>query len=508
MSRIFLSHSSRDEADAVALKKWLTDKGWDDVFLDVDPQRGLVAGERWQDALKRAADRCEAVVFLVTPAWVVSKWCLAEFLLAKSLNKRIFGVITKPVGLEQLPLEMTSEWQVCHLVGEGTQTLVRVQHRDRDIEVAFLTEGLARLGRGLTAAGLTADHYPWPPENEPDRIPYRGLRSLDIADAAVFFGRDAQIIRGLDALRGMRANRVERLFAILGGSGSGKSSFMRAGLWPRLARDDRHFHPLPIIRPETRVLTGDQGFAAALVEARQTLGLPPGDAVQLDFKWWDNAQQPGDIMGTYLSGDAAPDVIVCVIDASQLERGLYLLFQTLQIGKPTLVALNMMDVAERRGTRIDIKELSRQLGGITVMPVVGSKGKGISELKHAVAHLIEQRTQINFDIYHPATLAIISRLEQLSSRIGLSRAEYLRVLFDVTGPAEQRYLSNAEATAKQTLDIGREELIGQFGSLTAAETASLTQTAAVIAAASSRQISTWQGRGNTRRPQEWAHGSH
>jgi hypothetical protein len=39
----------------------------------------------------------------------------------------------------------------------------------------------------------------------------------------------------------------------------------------------------------------------------QALGLPPGDAVQLDFKWWDNAQKTGDIMDTYLSGDCAPE---------------------------------------------------------------------------------------------------------------------------------------------------------------------------------------------------------
>lgn len=67
MSRIFLSHSSADELEAVALKQWLTENGWDDVFLDVDSERGLVAGERWQEALRRAADRCEAVVFVVCP---------------------------------------------------------------------------------------------------------------------------------------------------------------------------------------------------------------------------------------------------------------------------------------------------------------------------------------------------------------------------------------------------------------------------------------------------------
>ena len=187
-------------------------------------------------------------------------------------------------------------------------------------------------------------------------------------------------------------------------------------------------------------------------------------------------------------GETSPDVIVCVIDASQLERGLYLLFQTLMIGKPTLVALNMMDVVARRGTKIDLKELSTQLGGITIVPVVGSKGKGIPELKHAVAHLIEQRTKIDFDIYHPATLAAIAQLEQKSGRSGLSRAEYLRVLFDADGPAEKAYLAEATSDAKAVLVEGRAELVEQFGSLTAAETASLTQTAAAIAAAASRQL--------------------
>ena len=68
MSRIFLSHSSVDELEAVALQQWMATNGWEDVFLDIDPQRGLAAGERWQEALRRAADRCEAVVFIVTPA--------------------------------------------------------------------------------------------------------------------------------------------------------------------------------------------------------------------------------------------------------------------------------------------------------------------------------------------------------------------------------------------------------------------------------------------------------
>lgn len=51
MFRIFLSHSSIDELEAVALKEWLAQNGWDDVFVDLDLQRGLFVGKRWQEML-------------------------------------------------------------------------------------------------------------------------------------------------------------------------------------------------------------------------------------------------------------------------------------------------------------------------------------------------------------------------------------------------------------------------------------------------------------------------
>ena len=62
MSRIFLSHSSKNNDSAVALRDWLAAQGWDDVFLDLDPQRGIAAGDRWERSLngkpRCAARRC------------------------------------------------------------------------------------------------------------------------------------------------------------------------------------------------------------------------------------------------------------------------------------------------------------------------------------------------------------------------------------------------------------------------------------------------------------------
>jgi hypothetical protein len=272
MARLFISHSSADNAAAKALTLWLAEQGYDDVFLDIDPERGLVAGQRWQEALKAAADLCEAVLFLVSPAWLQSRWCLAEFLLAKSLHKSIFGLIIDPVPLDQLPAEMTAEWQLCDLVGDDRFRTFEVEVLGRSAQVEFREAGLDLLRRGLERAGLDAKHFPWPPRDEPRRAPYRGLKALEPQDAAIFFGRDAWIVRGLDRIRGAADRGVEKMLVILGASGSGKSSFLRAGLWPRLLRDDLNFLPLPIVRPQTAVITGSTGLAASLAGAFKRLG--------------------------------------------------------------------------------------------------------------------------------------------------------------------------------------------------------------------------------------------
>jgi hypothetical protein len=121
-----------------------------------------------------------------------------------------------------------------------------------------------RLKRGLEKAGLDARFFPWPPEREPDRAPYRGLKSQEADDAAIFFGRDAPIVDAIDRLRGLRAGASPRLMAILGASGAGKSSFLRAGLLPRLNRDYAQFIPLPVVRPGRAALTGETGLVNAL----------------------------------------------------------------------------------------------------------------------------------------------------------------------------------------------------------------------------------------------------
>src|SRR6185312_12300116 len=269
MSRIFLSHSSLDTREAVALKHWLAEQDpplANEIFLDVDPSSGLQTGTRWKDALRRANARCEAVICLLSPNWEASQECRVEYRTAENLNKQIFMA-----RLEQSTGDgLTSEWQRCDLFGDGQKTAVDIGGGP---PIEFATEGLYRLRDGIRGAGIGAESFVWPPPGDTSRAPYRGWEPLEEVDAAVFFGRDAQIVKALDAMRGVRLSGINALFVVLGPSGTGKSSFLRAGVLPRLRREDRRFVLLDIVRPERNVLSGDSGLAQAITKTRSSFGL-------------------------------------------------------------------------------------------------------------------------------------------------------------------------------------------------------------------------------------------
>jgi ferrous iron transport protein B len=84
-----------------------------------------------------------------------------------------------------------------------------------------------------------------------------------------------------------------------------------------------------------------------------------------------------------LPGFAKPDLVVCVVDASNLERHLQLALQVIELGLPVVIALNMVDMAEKAGLRLDPAKLSEELG-VPVIPMQASAGKGIIDLKQAL----------------------------------------------------------------------------------------------------------------------------
>ena len=80
-----------------------------------------------------------------------------------------------------------------------------------------------------------------------------------------------------------------------------------------------------------------------------------------------------------------PQAVIVVVDASNLQRNLYLVSQIIELGCRIVIALNMMDVAARRGMAVCPDQLSRELGGVPVIPVVGHRKEGIAELKAAIS---------------------------------------------------------------------------------------------------------------------------
>ncbi|MCL6585304.1 MAG: ferrous iron transport protein B [Anoxybacillus sp.] len=101
--------------------------------------------------------------------------------------------------------------------------------------------------------------------------------------------------------------------------------------------------------------------------------------------------------------------VLNIVDASQLKRNLHLTIQLLEFGKPLVMALNMIDVAERRGMKIDVKQLSTKLG-VPVVPVIARTGKGMDELAETLRSAQQPKPlALTYDDVIETAIAKISR---------------------------------------------------------------------------------------------------
>ncbi len=180
-------------------------------------------------------------------------------------------------------------------------------------------------------------------------------------------------------------------------------------------------------------------------------------------------------------GKRIPDAIICVIDATNLRRGLYLLFQVLEIGRPVVVALNMIDLAVRRGIQIDFEKLSQAIGGFPVVPVVGNRGQGIERLKKETAKVIATPPDASLNgFYDGVTEDVLANLLLCFGQAHRTRAEYLRIIFDIDGPAEKQFIRREGPKASNALASARAAIREVWTSLSAAETTPLTRKAAQV----------------------------
>jgi ferrous iron transport protein B len=132
-------------------------------------------------------------------------------------------------------------------------------------------------------------------------------------------------------------------------------------------------------RKEGRLLDAPAELNARVLDLPGTYSLSPQSL---------DEQISRDVLLNRLPELPAPSLIVVVVDASNLQRNLYYATQVIELGHATLLALNMMDVAEANGHQIDAAKLAELLG-VSVLPIVASTGKGVPELRQRIVEVLQ-----------------------------------------------------------------------------------------------------------------------
>ncbi|MAE60833.1 MAG: ferrous iron transport protein B [Planctomycetaceae bacterium] len=147
-----------------------------------------------------------------------------------------------------------------------------------------------------------------------------------------------------------------------------------------------------------------------------------------------------DVLTGHIDQMQRPDLVVCVADASNVMRNLFLASQIADTGLPVVIALNLMDAAEARGLRIDSDLLLQRLG-VPVVPTIASTGQGIDQLRQAIVDALDRpRYLTSVDWPQPIRQAVGTIGESIQSTTGqsLDEAELLRLLFDVDSAIADR----------------------------------------------------------------------
>ncbi len=217
-----------------------------------------------------------------------------------------------------------------------------------------------------------------------------------------------------------------------------------------------------LLRTPTVVLVGNPNTGKttlfnALAGMNQRVGNYPGVTVETKkgrFRFQDNTFELIDLPGTYSlaprspdemlavelilgqpPAESRPDVVVAIVDSSNLDRNLYLVTQVLELGVPVVVALNMMDVAANQGITIDSRQLAAKLG-VPVVPMQANKGKGLIELKVAIARAMTSPACQQCPVFPEA---FEREVQGLSETVGNQVPLFLvrRLLLDIGGYSER-----------------------------------------------------------------------
>ncbi|MEX2187789.1 MAG: ferrous iron transport protein B [Pirellulales bacterium] len=227
--------------------------------------------------------------------------------------------------------------------------------------------------------------------------------------------------------------------------------------------------------------TGKSTLFTALAGVRQRVGNYPGVTVEkkvgranLSGRAVDLIDLPGtyslaprspdemvtvDVLLGRQAGTPRPDAVLCVVDASNLERNLYLVSQALDLGLPTVVVLTMVDLAEGRGIRIDVARLESQLG-VPVVAVAAHRRMGLDPLRAALLKSILGGRRESVTPFPPEFQREVGDLHtRLTSRNGQTpRFLVERLLLDTSGYIENDLLSADDRATREALSAARSRL--------------------------------------------------
>jgi ferrous iron transport protein B len=169
---------------------------------------------------------------------------------------------------------------------------------------------------------------------------------------------------------------------LTGNPNSGKTTVFNAltGLRAKVG----NYAGVTVERKEGRLLGASAGMDVRVLDLPGTYSLSPNSM---------DEQISRDVLLHRLAELPPPSLMVVVVDASNLQRNLYYTTQVVELGHPTIIALNMVDVAENNGHRIDEQKLSAALG-VPVVPIVASTGAGVPELRAKIIALLQSETEI------------------------------------------------------------------------------------------------------------------
>jgi ferrous iron transport protein B len=238
--------------------------------------------------------------------------------------------------------------------------------------------------------------------------------------------------------------------------------------------------------------TGKSTLFTALAGVRQRVGNYPGVTVEKklgSFLLDGHRCQVVDLPGTYSLAPRSPDEMVAVdvllgrrsdvapvdavlsiVDASNLERNLYLLSQVLELGLPTVVALNMVDIARSKGLKIDVARLRRQMG-VPVVEVQANRQIGVAELKAALASAVESGSTVGGESPFPpefqrevahlqGVLAASTERQSNGGASPLPRYLVERLLLDTSGYLQNTLVAHRSDAMLGELRASRDRLAG------------------------------------------------